>query len=230
MHEDSRPQTLSERYVPTIVRTVRREYPNHLRHLMTGPDDRPTPREIHPAFYGCYDWHSSVEMHWALVRLLRLAPHAPEAGDIRVVLDEHLTAGALATETAYFVDHPGFERPYGWGWTLMLAHELSIVDDLDARRWSANIGPLADTIAGLFVGWLPRATYPSRDGAHANSAFSRRARCRSPARERRPATAHWSARSTGRHAAGSATTRTTRPTGNRTAPTSCPRRSPRPNS
>jgi hypothetical protein len=174
MREDERLRALrdiNEKYLATIVRVVRQEYPNDLRHPMTGPDDRPTPREIHPAFYGCFDWHSSVEMHWALVRLLRMTPDAPLSSDVRAVLDEHLTAEALATEAAYFVDHPGFKRPYGWGWTLTLAHELSTWDDPDARRWSANIRPLADAIAALFVGWLRRATYPSREGTHSNSAF-----------------------------------------------------------
>src|SRR6266516_3410765 len=158
-------------YAATVVRAIQQEYPNDLRHPMTGPDDRPTPREIHPAFYGCYDWHSCVEMHWALVRLLRQAPDPLSAGDVREVLDEHLTAEALVTEAAYFANHPSFKRPYGWGWALMLAHELSTWDDPDARRWSANVCPLADTITELFVAWLPRATYPSREGAHANSAF-----------------------------------------------------------
>jgi hypothetical protein len=162
---------VADGYAATILRAVRQEYPNDLRHPMAGPDDRPTPRELHPAFYGCFDWHSSVEMHWALVRLLRLVAVALPAGDVRAVLDDHLTARALATEAAYFADHPGFKRPYGWGWTLMLARELVSWEDPDARRWSANIRPLADTIAELFLAWLPRATYPSRDGAHGNSAF-----------------------------------------------------------
>src|SRR5262249_11793416 len=132
----------------------------------------PTPHEIHPAFYGCFDWHSCVAMHWALVRLLRLNPGGLLSDDARAVLDEHLAAEALATEAAYLVDHPYFERPYGWGWALMLAHELATWDDRDARRWSANIRPLADTIADLFVAWLPRATYPNREGHHVNSAFA----------------------------------------------------------
>ena len=29
------------------------------------------PRRVHPAFYGCYDWHSAVHSHWLLLRLLR---------------------------------------------------------------------------------------------------------------------------------------------------------------
>jgi len=162
---------VGETYSATIVRAVRQEYPNDLRHRMSGPDDRPTPREIHPAFYGCFDWHSCVEMHWALVRLLRRLPDAPRSAAIREVLDEHLTADSLATEARYFTDHRGFKRPYGWGWALTLAHELSTWDDPDAGRWAANLAPLTRTIVDLYLSWLPRATYPSRDGAHANSAF-----------------------------------------------------------
>jgi hypothetical protein len=114
MRQESRPERLADvagGYAATIVRAVQQEYPNDLHHPMTSPHDRPLPREIHPAFYGCYDWHSCVEMHWALVRLLRLAPDALPARDVRTALHDHLTADALATEAAYFVGHPGFERP-----------------------------------------------------------------------------------------------------------------------
>ncbi len=158
-------------YADTIARAIGQEYPNHLRHMMSGPDDNPTPREAHPAFYGCLDWHSAVEMHWALVRLLRLVPSALDAGAARATLDAHLTPAAIGGEAAYLTAHPGFERPYGWGWALTLAHELVTWDDPDARRWSAALSPMAEVIAAGFRRWLPRATYPTRDGAHANSAF-----------------------------------------------------------
>jgi hypothetical protein len=119
MRQELRPEMLGDvagGYAATIVRAVQQEYPNDLAHPMTGPHDRPLPRELHPAFYGCYHWHSCVQMHWALVRLLRLAPDALPARDVRTVLGDHLTADALAAEAAYFVGHPGFEGPYGWGW------------------------------------------------------------------------------------------------------------------
>jgi len=158
-------------YARTILGAIQQEYPNHLRHAMRDADDRPTPREVHPAFYGCLDWHSAVEMHWALVRLLRLVPEALPATEVREVLDQHLTDGALRTEAAYFDERPGFERPYGWGWALTLAAEIDSWDDPDARRWSAAVAPLAARIGALYRDWLPQATYPSRDGAHSNSAF-----------------------------------------------------------
>lgn len=162
---------VAETYVDTIVRAVRQEYPNHLRHAMSGPDDRPTPREVHPAFYGCYDWHSAVEMHWALVRLLRNVPDAIDTVTVRDVLDGHLTADALVTEAHYFDRAKGYERPYGWGWALALTEELASWDDPDAQRWAAHLRPLADVLSAGFLSWLPRMTMPTRDGAHANSAF-----------------------------------------------------------
>lgn len=159
-------------YARTILDAVRQEYPNALRHVMEHADDRPTPRGVHPSFYGCFDWHSAVEMHWALVRMLRIAPDSMPAAEVRTVLAEHLSADAIAAEAAYLADHPGFERPYGWGWSLALVAEIDAWDDPDARVWSANLQPLADVVADGFVDWLPRVTYPERVGAHANSAFA----------------------------------------------------------
>ena len=155
----------------TIVRALRQEYPNDLRHRMDGPDDRPTPRQVHPAFYGCYDWHSAVEMHWALARLAR---HCPDAVDeqARTVLGEHLTAEGLATEAAYFGDHRGFSRPYGWGWAFTLAADLAEwKGDDDASRWAAAVSPLTAVLSELLQRWLAIADYPLRNGAHTNSAF-----------------------------------------------------------
>lgn len=139
---------------------------------MTAPGDAPNrPRDVFPAFYGCYDWHSCVEMHWAAVRLLRTAPEHVPAAEIRAVLDEHLTAEAIAVETRSFQEFDKHARPYAWGWELMLHHELSTWDDPDAQRWAANLTPLTEAITGAFLDWLPKATYPDRQGMHFNSAF-----------------------------------------------------------
>jgi hypothetical protein len=231
IRQESRPELLGHvagGYAATIVGAVQQEYPNDLHHPMTSPHDRPRPREIHPAFYGCYDWHSCVEMHWALVRLLRLAPDAVPARDVRTVLHDHLTADALTTEAAYFVGHPGFERPYGWGWALLLAHELSAWDDPDARRWAANIGPLADTIAELFLAWLVGPPTPAVTARTPTAPSAWSARFPSPGHERTTATLRWLRRSTRRPAGGTATTPTIRRAGSPTVATSCHRRSPRP--
>jgi Protein of unknown function (DUF2891) len=149
-----------------------REYPYAPHHVVTGPDDRPLPREIHPAFYGSFDWHSSVEMHWMLVRLLRTVPHAVPEADIRAGLDAHLTAEALHAEAAYLAEQPSWERPYGRGWALRLAHELATWDDPDAKHWTAAMQPMTDTLVAGFVNWLPKLAYPVRHGLHPNSAFA----------------------------------------------------------
>jgi hypothetical protein len=161
-------------YARTIIDAIRQEYPNAPRHVMQHPDDRPTPRGAHPAFYGCFDWHSAVEMHWALVRMLRSVPEELPVDEIRAVLDEHLTAEAIGTEATYLLEHPGWERPYGYGWALTLAAELEVwgATDPDARRWADNLRPLAEVISDAFINWLPTVTYPERSGAHANSAFA----------------------------------------------------------
>jgi hypothetical protein len=166
---------IAQRFAATIVDAVQREYPNAPRHTMRDALDRPTPREVHPAFYGCFDWHSAVEMHWALVALIRDDLSADWVPGARAVLAAHLTEANLQTEAAYFADNPGYERPYGWGWTLQLAAELddwAESGDPDAVQWSRNLRPLAEVIEAGFVRWLPKSAYPDRTGMHANSAFA----------------------------------------------------------
>ncbi len=172
-----RRELLEERaggYARVALDNVQREFPHDLRYLVTGPEDRPgRPRELHPAFYGSLDWHSCVEMHWVLVRLLRLAPDRVPGAEARAVLDRHLSESALAVEAAFVADPDNrmFERPYGWGWALTLTEEAAGWDDPDGRRWEANLSGLATVLADRFVEWLPRATYSSRYGVHPNSAF-----------------------------------------------------------
>jgi len=164
-------EKVASTYADSIINSIQQEYPNQMQHMMTGPDDRPTPREAHPAFYGCFDWHSSVEMHWALIRLLRLTPDAIDTNKAMTILDAHLNKAALAQESAYMRSRPRFERPYGWGWALTLSHELTHWEDETTHRWSEAMCPLADVIMKSFLAWLPKATYPIRVGMHSNSAF-----------------------------------------------------------
>ncbi len=164
-------EQVASTYAESIIASIQQEYPNHMQHMMTGPADRPTPREAHPAFYGCFDWHSSVEMHWALIRLLRLTPEAIDGTKAMTVLDAHLTKSTLTQEVAYLRSRPRFERPYGWGWALTLVHELTLWEAEPAIRWMEAIRPLADVITEGFLAWLPKATYPIRVAMHSNSAF-----------------------------------------------------------
>ena len=152
---------------------ITRDYPNKLDHVMNGPGDVRGPRELHPSFYGSYDWHSSVHGHWMLLRLLKVRPNLPEAAEIRRTLDANLSAPNLAKEAAYF-GRPGsasFERMYGWAWLLKLAEELHGWNDPDGRRWAANLHPLADSIVGRYLTFLPKQAYPIRRGVHPNTAF-----------------------------------------------------------
>jgi hypothetical protein len=157
-----------------VLSHLRREYPNKLTHTLNSALDVQGPRDLYPVFYGCYDWHSCVHGYWLLTRLLARYPNLPEAPAIRAAFDAQLTAEKINGEIAYLAE-PGrasFERPYGWGWLLALQTELSRLDCDQGRRWSANLQPLADAFATLFVDFLPKATYPVRVGTHFNTAFA----------------------------------------------------------
>lgn len=165
-------------YARVAIGNIGREFPSGIYHTMTAPGDFPIrPAVRTPVFYGSYDWHSCVEMHWLLVRLLRTAAGSIPAQEVRASLDRQFQPDALAFEAA-FISGPGgrSERPYGWGWALTLAHEVALLasadrGDEEAGRWSAALSPLADAITGCFLAWLPKATYPVRYGVHQNSAF-----------------------------------------------------------
>ena len=154
------------------LKGLSKEYPNKPEHVMAGPDVK-GPKALHPAFYGCYDWHSSVHGHWMLVRLLRLFPDLPRRSEIRAMLAAHLTAENLKAEADYFArkESKSFERPYGWAWLLKLAEELHGWDDPDAKAWSKNLRPLADVVVARYLDFFPKQTYPIRTGVHPNTAF-----------------------------------------------------------
>jgi len=155
------------------LRCVQKEYPNKPDHVMSDSSDVQSPRTFHPAFYGCFDWHSSVHGHWMLVRIIRAHPGLPEEGRIRTVLNDNLTAANIAQEVMYMEqpNRKSFERTYGWAWLLKLAQELYEWNDPDARRWSEHLAPLSRAIVKRFVDFLPRQNYPIRTGVHPNTAF-----------------------------------------------------------
>jgi hypothetical protein len=165
-----------DRLAATALANVGTEYPFHLTHLARSSGEVLPPRALHPLFHGAYDWHSCVHMHWTLARCLRLRAHGALAAPIAAHFEARFTAAAVAGECAYFCA-PGratFERPYGWGWLLLLAAEL---DALAARhpaaaRWRDALAPLAALIAERLFAWLPRAEFPVRAGTHGNSAFA----------------------------------------------------------
>lgn len=152
---------------------IHREYPNKLDHVINGDGDLQSPRALHPAFYGCFDWHSSVHGHWMLVRLLRLLPDWPDAPVVRSALAQNLTQENLQAELAYLQgpNRRSFERTYGWAWLLKLAEELNTWDDDQGLEWARYLQPLARAFADLYLDFLPRQTYPIRVGTHPNTAF-----------------------------------------------------------
>ena len=164
----------AESYARMALANIEREFPHSEGLFQKEVGPVPRPRELHPAFYGSLDWHSCVEMHWVLVRLLRLVPDCVPHSEVRSALDAHLTPEALGAEARFFTDpdNQSSERPYGWGWALRLAAELSALDDPDAEQWSASLQPLVNVFVEGLIDWLPKLTYPVRYGIHANPAFA----------------------------------------------------------
>ena len=162
---------LATGFARAALANVAREYPRHVAHLLTAPAGNLAQRDLHPVFYGSYDWHSAVHMHWLLARLLRTHPQLPLANEIERRFDAHLSPEALHRELAYFEGAAGrtFERPYGWAWLLQLHAELL---RLGTQRWLAAIAPLARHLAARFAKFVSGAPYPIRAGSHGNTAFA----------------------------------------------------------
>lgn len=163
----------ASRFARLALKGITREFPNKPGHVINDADDVKRPAVLHPAFYGSFDWHSSVHGHWMLVRLLRMFPDLPEAKEIRDTLNKHLTAENLRAEADYYKqpNHASFERTYGWAWLLKLAEELHGWNDPDAERWAKNLRPLTDVIVKGYLEYVPKQTYPIRTGVHPNTAF-----------------------------------------------------------
>ena len=162
-----------DRFAKLALDCVHQEYPNKIAHAMKSDADVKPPRELTPAFYGCFDWHSSVHGHWLLVRLARLYRQAPFASDARRAVARSLTSANIAQEVKYLNDdgRSSFERPYGLAWLLQLAAELKEWDDPDARQWSATLRPLEQAATARIASWLPKMERPIRSGEHSNTAF-----------------------------------------------------------
>lgn len=163
----------ASKFASLALAHVRREYPNKLDHVMNGPQDVRSPRELHPVFYGSFDWHSNVHGYWLLATLLRLVPDLPEAARIRALFDEQFVPEKAAVELEYLDQNNrgGFERPYGWAWVLMLEAELRRHGQR-GESWQRALQPLADRFASWLGGYVQRLTYPIRVGTHFNTAFA----------------------------------------------------------
>lgn len=150
------------------------EYPNKLNQTLANSSEIGEPKELHPAFYGCFDWHSSVHGHWTLVSLLKGFPELKKEQEIREKLQASLSAENIQAEVQYFqnAEEGSYERTYGWAWLLKLAEELHTWDDPLARELEQNLQPLTDLITTKFKEFLPKLVYPIRVGEHTNTAFA----------------------------------------------------------
>ncbi|MCO8124996.1 DUF2891 domain-containing protein [Stieleria sp. TO1_6] len=167
-------QATAESWARLVLKGVDTEFPTKLSLVYTSADQIRTPRENFPAFYGCFDWHSSVHGHWVLVRLLKRYPDIAAATEIRETLSSHLTAENLQQEADFFAldEQKTFERMYGWAWYLRLVVELDDWDDPDASRWRDNLRPLETLLRRRIQDYLPLLTFPIRTGEHPDTGFA----------------------------------------------------------
>jgi hypothetical protein len=152
---------------------IQTEYPNKLGQTLGSQVDMGEPQFLHPAFYGCFDWHSAVHAHWSLVKLLKIFPELEEAPEIKKKLKENISAINIQSELEYFKrsNETSYERTYGWAWLLKLAEELHTWNDPLARELEQNLLPLTELIVERYLAFLPKLEYPIRVGEHTNTAF-----------------------------------------------------------
>ena len=155
------------------VKCLQQEYPNKLNQLLLNETELLSPKVLHPAFYGCFDWHSSVHGHWSLVYLLSNFENLKDKELIIEKLQINLSKENIAQEMLYFekTHEKSFERTYGWNWLLKLQHELEISNDLYAKELADNLRPLTNLIIKRYIEFLPKLLYPIRVGTHSNTAF-----------------------------------------------------------
>ena len=161
-------------FASLALKGMHTEYPNKPSNVMAGAESVQSPREMHPAFFGCFDWHSSVHGHWMLVRLLKSYPGHDKEAEIRAKLGQSLTKENLDVELEYFSQkhNKSFERMYGWAWYLRLVAELHTWDDPQAQEWRENLRPLEDLLVERTMAYLPILEYPIRTGIHPDSGFA----------------------------------------------------------
>ena len=162
------------RFAALALACVQKEYPNKISHVLNSPADVKAPHELTPAFYGCFDWHSSVHGHWLLARLVREFPKAPFAANAVAALKANITPAKIAGEVAYLkgTGRESFERPYGLAWLLQLGAELRETQTPDAAALSSALKPLEAAVVAQLKAWLPKLAYSIREGEHAQTAFA----------------------------------------------------------
>lgn len=164
-----------EKFADLALKCVDKEYPNGISHTLQNDSDVKPPRDLHPAFFGCYDWHSSVHGHWLLTRLVKFYPENELSSKSIMKLNKSLSRENILGETNYLNEEgrSTFERPYGIAWLLQLVAELDEwSNNTSAKQWRENIKPLEDLLSQRIENWLPKLTYPVRSGEHKQTAFA----------------------------------------------------------
>lgn len=156
------------------LKCATQEYPNKLGQVIGDSIDLKQPKTLHPAFYGCFDWHSAVHGHWSMVELLKLHPNLKQADSIKSVLQSHLNKENIAKEVEYFQQdiNGGYERMYGWAWLFKLSQSLYEWNDPIGQKLHQNLKPLTDELENKFEEFIPKLIYPIRVGEHTNTAFA----------------------------------------------------------
>lgn len=162
-----------EKFAALPLHCIETEYPYKLGQVLSGDEDLKSPKELHPIFYGCFDWHSSVHGHWLLAKAIRKFPNTDLSQKAIALFDKQFTPEKVAKELAYFEPklNKSFERTYGWAWVLKLEAELTLLKEDEAHGWSKNLQPLTDHIVDAYKKFLPKLVYPIRVGEHTNTAF-----------------------------------------------------------
>ena len=155
------------------IKCLQQEYPNKLSQLLADASEIQSPKQLHPAFYGCFDWHSSVHGHWSLVYLLKRFPDLEGRNEIISKLKINLSKENIAQEVAYLnkKHEKSYERTYGWAWLLKLQHELDTFNEPFAKELAANLQPLTNVLVERYIEFLPKLNYPVRVGTHTSTAF-----------------------------------------------------------
>lgn len=153
---------------------IPKEYPNHIVHMLNSDADVQSPRELHPAFYGCFDWHSAVHNHWLLARIACLYPSLTVTERAISTLSKNLTTENIQGEISYFEapNRVSFEAPYGLAWLLMLCADLSSWDHPVAKHCANALKPLETLAADRLYKSINKLTHPIRTGTHNQTAFS----------------------------------------------------------
>ncbi len=165
--------SLAQKLIQLPWKCVEKEYPNKLGQVLNGNDELKSPQDLHPIFYGCFDWHSSVHGHWLMIKLLKTNPTIVQKKEIFAYFDRVFTEEKVRQELAFFQTkyNESFERTYGWAWFMKMQQELDTWSDPDAKKWAKILQPYTDTLVLKLEKFLPKLVYPIRSGDHINLAF-----------------------------------------------------------